>query len=101
MVIFMPCALVISIPLSFFGGIGGASRRGILVKGGNFLEAMTEIDTVIFDKTGTLTKGIFAVTQINPIEGIGKSDLLHYAALGKAIRHIPSPNPFCMPIVGK
>ncbi|HHZ12543.1 MAG TPA: cadmium-translocating P-type ATPase [Clostridiales bacterium] len=84
LVISCPCALVISIPLSFFGGIGGASRRGILVKGGNFLEAMTEIDTVIFDKTGTLTKGIFAVTQINPIEGIGKSDLLHYAALGES-----------------
>lgn len=84
LVISCPCALVISIPLSFFGGIGGASRRGILVKGGNFLEAMTEIDTVIFDKTGTLTKGIFAVTQINPIEGIGKSDLLHYAALAES-----------------
>ena len=84
LVISCPCALVISIPLSFFGGIGGASRRGILVKGGNFLEAMTEIDTVIFDKTGTLTKGIFAVTQINSVEGIRDADLLHYAALAES-----------------
>ncbi|HZJ57737.1 MAG TPA: HAD-IC family P-type ATPase, partial [Clostridia bacterium] len=67
----------------FFGGIGGASKKGILVKGGNFLEAMTDIDTVIFDKTGTLTKGVFAVTQINPVPGVGEADLLHYAALAE------------------
>lgn len=83
LVISCPCALVISIPLGFFGGIGGASKKGILVKGGNFLEAMTDIDTVIFDKTGTLTKGVFAVTQINPVPGVGEADLLHYAALAE------------------
>jgi copper chaperone CopZ len=84
LVISCPCALVISIPLGFFGGIGGASRHGILVKGGNYLEAMTEIDTVVFDKTGTLTKGIFSVTEINPIYNMGKDELLFYGAIAES-----------------
>jgi Cd2+/Zn2+-exporting ATPase len=74
-----PCALVISIPLSFFGGIGGASRRGILVKGSNYLEALNNVDTVIFDKTGTLTKGVFSVTGIAP-RGLTGEELLYFAA---------------------
>ncbi|MEN6636186.1 MAG: heavy metal translocating P-type ATPase [Clostridiaceae bacterium] len=79
LVISCPCALVISIPLSFFGGIGGASRRGILVKGSNYLEALAETEIVVFDKTGTLTKGVFAVQKIVP-EGISESELLELAA---------------------
>ncbi|MDR0998225.1 MAG: cadmium-translocating P-type ATPase [Treponema sp.] len=80
LVVSCPCALVISIPLSFFGGIGGASRQGILVKGGNFLEALNDVDTVVFDKTGTLTRGVFAVTGIAPAPGWAEADLLYYAA---------------------
>jgi Cd2+/Zn2+-exporting ATPase len=66
LVVSCPCALVISIPLSFFGGIGGASRNGILIKRSNYLEALTKVDTVVFDKIGTLTKGVFSVTKIVP-----------------------------------
>ena len=80
LVVSCPCALVISIPLSFFGGIGGASRRGILVKGGNFLEALNRVDTVIFDKTGTLTRGVFRVTRIVPAEGFTEEELLRLGA---------------------
>ncbi|MEW5919565.1 MAG: heavy metal translocating P-type ATPase [Bacillota bacterium] len=80
LVISCPCALLISIPLGFFGGIGGASRRGVLVKGGNFLEALAQIDTVIFDKTGTLTRGSFAVSGIFPSPGFAERDLLRYGA---------------------
>jgi Zn2+/Cd2+-exporting ATPase len=80
LVISCPCALVISIPLGFFGGIGGASRKGILVKGGTFLEALSSIDTVIFDKTGTLTRGSFEVNKIYPSEGFNEKDLLRYGA---------------------
>ncbi len=80
LVISCPCALVISIPLGFFGGIGGASRRGILVKGGNYLEALSSIDTVIFDKTGTLTHGLYAVEKVEPAEGFSIDQLLHYGA---------------------
>ena len=80
LVISCPCALVISIPLSFFGGIGGASRRGILVKGGNTLEALHAVDTVVFDKTGTITEGEFVVSQINPVSEFSKEDLLEIAA---------------------
>ena len=69
LVVSCPCALVISVPLGFFGGIGGASKHGILVKGANYLEALTKIDTVVMDKTGTLTKGIFKVTEINMKKG--------------------------------
>ena len=79
LVVSCPCALVISIPLSFFGGIGGASRQGILVKGGNYLEALAKADTVVFDKTGTLTQGRFAVTEVSPV-GMSEQELLEMAA---------------------
>lgn len=79
LVISCPCALVISVPLSFFGGIGGASKLGVLIKGSNYLEALATADTVVFDKTGTLTKGRFTVTQIET-QGITRQQLLEYAA---------------------
>lgn len=80
LIISCPCALVISIPLSFFGGIGGAARHGILIKGGNYLDALKEVDTIVFDKTGTLTMGVFEVTGICPVEGTKESDLIKIAA---------------------
>ena len=80
LVISCPCALVISVPLSFFAGIGGASRAGILIKGGNYLEALAKADTVVFDKTGTLTKGSFSVTDVLPANGFSKDEVLFYAA---------------------
>ncbi|ATB69210.1 heavy metal resistance P-type ATPase [Sulfurospirillum diekertiae] len=83
LVVSCPCALVVSIPLSFFGGIGGASKNGILVKGGNFLEALNGVDTVVFDKTGTLTKGIFSVTSITALKGLQEAEILHLAALSE------------------
>ena len=83
LVVSCPCALVVSIPLSFFGGIGGASKNGILVKGGNFLEALNGVDTVVFDKTGTLTKGIFSVTSIKALHGHHETDVLRLAALAE------------------
>ena len=79
-----PCALVISIPLGFFGGLGGASRRGILIKGGNYLEALNDVDTVVFDKTGTLTRGVFKVTAVVPAPGMTRENLLAAAALAEA-----------------
>lgn len=79
LVVSCPCALVISIPLSFFGGIGGASKKGILVKGSNYLEALAETEIVVFDKTGTLTKGVFNVQEIHP-EGVSKEELLELTA---------------------
>jgi Zn2+/Cd2+-exporting ATPase len=79
LVISCPCALVISIPLSFFGGIGAASAKGILVKGSNYLEALAQINYVVFDKTGTLTRGVFEVTEVKP-QGMSKDELLAYAA---------------------
>ena len=79
LVISCPCALVVSIPLSFFAGIGGASRQGVLVKGSNYLEILSETRTVVFDKTGTLTKGVFEVTAIHP-DGVDEEKLLHLAA---------------------
>jgi len=88
LVISCPCALVISIPLSFFGGIGGASRRGILVKGSNYLEALAETEIVVFDKTGTLTKGIFRVQQIEP-QGISADALLELAAHAESFSNHP------------
>ena len=80
LVISCPCALVVSIPLTFFAGIGGASRRGILIKGSNYLEALSRLGTVVFDKTGTLTKGDFNVTSIVPFNGCESADLLILAA---------------------
>ena len=83
LVISCPCALVISVPLSFFGGIGGASKCGILVKGGNYLEELAKADTVVFDKTGTLTCGTFAVTAVHPEAGFTADQVLEYAALAE------------------
>ena len=83
LVISCPCALVISVPLGFFGGIGAASKLGVLVKGSNYLEALAQMDTMVFDKTGTLTKGEFKVTEILPAEGFTKEALLNLAALGE------------------
>ncbi len=76
LVVSCPCALVISVPLSFFGGIGGASKIGVLIKGSNYLEALSKADTIVFDKTGTLTKGVFKVQEINEKNGITKEELL-------------------------
>ena len=79
LIVSCPCALVISVPLSFFGGIGGASSKGILIKGSNYLEALAKVGTVVFDKTGTLTEGVFDVTAVHP-EVIDQKELLHLAA---------------------
>jgi len=84
LVISCPCALVISIPLGFFGGIGGASKRGILVKGSNYLDALNNVETVVFDKTGTLTKGVFEVVSINPQSDFTKEELIEYAAYAES-----------------
>ena len=89
LVVSCPCALVISVPLSFFGGIGGASRLGILVKGSNYLEALAGVDTVVFDKTGTLTNGTFNVVAIHPEEGIDPDYVLSYAAHAEAYSDHP------------
>ncbi len=89
LVVSCPCALVISIPLSFFGGIGGASRNGILVKGGNYLEALNKVDTVVFDKTGTLTKGTFTVTNSFTANSFSKEDLLFYGAHAESFSNHP------------
>jgi len=80
LVISCPCALVISIPLGFFGGIGAASRRGVLVKGSNFLEGLNSLHTIVWDKTGTLTRGVFRVTDVVTRNGFSRGDLLDYAA---------------------
>lgn len=89
LVVSCPCALVISIPLGFFGGIGGASKNGILVKGGNYLEALNNVEMVVFDKTGTLTKGIFKVTEINQENNISKDELLACAAYAENYSNHP------------
>ena len=89
LVISCPCALVISIPLTFFGGIGAASRHGILVKGGNYLEALNRVGTVVFDKTGTLTKGVFQVMDIVPAEGFSEEQVLEYAAQAESFSNHP------------
>ncbi|MDD6650933.1 MAG: heavy metal translocating P-type ATPase [Eggerthellales bacterium] len=89
LVVSCPCALVISVPLSFFGGIGGASRKGILVKGGNYLEALAKADTVVFDKTGTLTTGSFAVTAVLPQSGVNPAEILAWAAHAESLSTHP------------
>ncbi len=89
LVISCPCALVISIPLSFFGGIGGSSAQGILVKGGNYLELLAKTETVVFDKTGTLTQGVFEVSALVPAPGVTEGELLECAALAE--RHSGHP----------
>lgn len=88
LVVSCPCALVVSIPLGLFAGIGGASRKGILVKGGNYLEALKDIDTVVFDKTGTLTKGVFKVTEVNNAN-IDKEELIRIAAISESLSNHP------------
>ena len=88
LVVSCPCALVVSVPLSFFGGIGGASRAGILIKGANYLEALAKVDTMVFDKTGTLTQGNFAVDAIHPAQ-IGAEELLEIAAAAESFSQHP------------
>ena len=95
LVVSCPCALVVSIPLGFFGGIGGASKNGILIKGSNYLEALYYVDTVVFDKTGTLTKGVFKVTELNTSNGFEKDELLEYAAYAESY----STHPIAVSIV--
>lgn len=89
LVISCPCALVLSIPMSFFAGIGRAARSGILVKGGNYLEAFNNLETVVFDKTGTLTKGVFKVMDIQPASGFSAEELLELAAYAEAFSNHP------------
>lgn len=89
LVISCPCALVISVPLGFFAGIGGASRQGILIKGSNYLEALARCRTAVFDKTGTLTRGTFAVSRLLPAEGIDEQRLLQTAAAAESISNHP------------
>lgn len=89
LVVSCPCALVISVPLSFFGGIGGASRKGVLIKGSNYLEALAKVDTVVFDKTGTLTSGTFEVTEVRPGSGVTADELLELAACAEANSNHP------------
>jgi len=91
LVVSCPCALVVSIPLSFFGGIGGASRKGILVKGSNYLEALAEAEIIVFDKTATLTKGVFNVQEIHP-EGITKEELLELTSYAESYSNHPISN---------
>ncbi|WP_144466637.1 heavy metal translocating P-type ATPase [Bacillus nitratireducens] len=89
LVISCPCALVVSIPLGFFGGIGGASKSGILVKGSNYLEALNDVKYIVFDKTGTLTKGVFKVTKMEASEGTTAEELLEYAAFAEVYSNHP------------
>lgn len=89
LVISCPCALVISIPLSFFGGLGGASREGILIKGSNYLEALADAEMIVMDKTGTLTKGIFAVKKLMPAAGVSEKALLETAAYAESFSNHP------------
>ncbi|MGH0430836.1 heavy metal translocating P-type ATPase [Bacillus hominis] len=89
LVISCPCALVVSIPLGFFGGIGGASKSGILIKGSNYLEALNDVKYIVFDKTGTLTKGVFKVTKMEPSDGITAEELLEYAAFAEVYSNHP------------
>ncbi|MDR2784803.1 MAG: cadmium-translocating P-type ATPase [Treponema sp.] len=95
LVVSCPCALVISIPLSFFGGIGGASKKGILVKGSGYLDALARVDTVVFDKTGTLTSGVFKLTRIMPSNGFTEAELLSCAARGEQFSNHPIALSIC------
>ncbi|TCK97816.1 Cd2+/Zn2+-exporting ATPase [Natranaerovirga hydrolytica] len=97
LVISCPCALVVSIPLGFFAGIGSASKNGVLIKGGNYLEALNNVNTVVFDKTGTLTKGKFEVISINPRNHFSEEDLLKYAAYSESF----STHPIALSIISK
>ena len=97
LVISCPCALVISIPLGYFGGIGRASRRGILVKGSNFLDALAKVKTVVFDKTGTLTRGDFVVQKVVPLNGLGQQQLMEFAMLAE----LHASHPIAKAIVAK
>jgi Cd2+/Zn2+-exporting ATPase len=97
LVVSCPCALVISVPLSFFGGIGGASKNGVLIKGGAYLESLANADTVVFDKTGTLTKGVFSVEKISPSNGFTEQILLEYAAYAESA----TTHPIAMSVVNK
>ncbi len=92
LVVSCPCALVISIPLSFFGGIGGASKLGILVKGGNYLEALTKVDTIVFDKTGTLTKGVFKVQKVVTLGDSTEEEILRLASYSEYYSNHPIAN---------
>jgi Cd2+/Zn2+-exporting ATPase len=89
LVISCPCALVVSIPLGYFGGVGGASRRGVLIKGARFLDTLAAVKTVVFDKTGTLTKGVFRVTSVEPRNGKSAEELLKYAAMAESHSNHP------------
>jgi len=89
LVISCPCALVISVPLGYFGGIGGASRKGILVKGANFIDILADLDIAVFDKTGTLTEGVFKVSRIVPVNGFTQEELLRFAAYAEAYSNHP------------
>ena len=89
LVVSCPCALVISVPLSFFCGIGGASRQGVLIKGGNYMEALAAVNTVVFDKTGTLTQGVFQVTEVRPEPWLTREQLLELAALAESYSDHP------------
>ncbi len=89
LVVSCPCALVISVPLSFFCGIGGASRQGVLIKGGNYMETLAAVDTMVFDKTGTLTQGVFQVTEVRPEPWLNREQLLELAALAEGYSDHP------------
>ena len=89
LVISCPCALVISVPMSFFSGIGAASKKGVLIKGSNYLEALSKTGIAVFDKTGTLTKGVFKVTRTAPVDGVSEKDLLESAALAESFSSHP------------
>ena len=89
LVVSCPCALIISVPLGYFGGIGGASKKGILVKGANYLEALSNVSAIAFDKTGTLTKGVFKVTDIVPAGRYSKEEIIKYAAMAESRSNHP------------
>ncbi len=95
LVISCPCALVISVPLTFFGGIGGASKCGILIKGGNYIEALSRCETVVFDKTGTLTKGTFSITAIHAKSHTDENTVLRYAAIAESNSNHPIAKSVC------